>query len=423
MKLFENDSFDVVLLDLGLPDSVSLDGLVQIRGQKTRLPIIVLTGLSDEDLAVKAIALGAQDYLVKGKFDADSLYRAIHYSIERQRLEAERRKLTDAVPALISHIDANYRYIFGNRTYEQWFGLNQEHIVGKHVREVLGETVWQKLRPYMELALSGEQVFHEDEFFYQHGGSRWVNVSYTPDRDERGQVRGFIVLAQDISLSKRAEKERELSVEFLRLTNESRNKKDMIRAAVAGYLAIALAKFCAEEELQKSEDQYKRLVKLAPIPLCFATKNGEIIYINDRFTQVFGYTHDDLPTIKEWWQSAYPDAQYRRWVVETWESAARRVSGTNTDIESIEYNVTCKDGTVRVVEISGITIDDNLLVTFIDITERKRAEEARREGEEKFSKSFYGAPIMMAISKIEDGTYIDVNDKFLEWADSVGKRL
>jgi DNA-binding NtrC family response regulator len=93
LRLLEEESFDVVLLDLGLPDSAGFDALSQIRHQAPPLPIIILTGLSDEALAVKAISLGAQDYLVKGNFAADALYRAISYSIERQRLETERERL------------------------------------------------------------------------------------------------------------------------------------------------------------------------------------------------------------------------------------------------------------------------------------------------------------------------------------------
>ena len=93
LRLLEEESFDVVLLDLGLPDSAGIDALTNIRNQAPALPIIVLTGLSDETLAVKAISLGAQDYLVKGNFGADSLYRTIRYSIERQRLETDRERL------------------------------------------------------------------------------------------------------------------------------------------------------------------------------------------------------------------------------------------------------------------------------------------------------------------------------------------
>ena len=93
LRLLEEEFFDVVLLDLGLPDSAGFDALTQIRNQAPPLPIIILTGLSDEALAVKAISLGAQDYLVKGNFATDALYRSISHSIERQRLETERERL------------------------------------------------------------------------------------------------------------------------------------------------------------------------------------------------------------------------------------------------------------------------------------------------------------------------------------------
>ena len=93
LRLLEEEFFDVLLLDLGLPDSAGFDALTQIRNQAPPLPIIILTGLSDEALAVKAISLGAQDYLVKGNFATDALYRSISHSIERQRLETERERL------------------------------------------------------------------------------------------------------------------------------------------------------------------------------------------------------------------------------------------------------------------------------------------------------------------------------------------
>lgn len=102
--LLEEESFDVVLLDLGLPDSSGFDALTHIRNQAPALPVIVLTGLSDETLAVKAISMGAQDYLVKGNFDADSLYRVVRYSIERQRLETERERLIRELQEALSKV-------------------------------------------------------------------------------------------------------------------------------------------------------------------------------------------------------------------------------------------------------------------------------------------------------------------------------
>jgi PAS domain S-box-containing protein len=97
--------------------------------------------------------------------------------------------------------------------------------------------------------------------------------------------------------------------------------------------------------------------------------------------KTFGYTHEDIQTLEEWWELIYPDRNYRSWAVATWETAVQHAVQEQIDIQPIEYNVTCKDGTVRVVEISGITIEDNFLAMFIDLTDRKRVEEMRIEHE------------------------------------------
>ncbi|MBU1670699.1 MAG: response regulator [Actinobacteria bacterium] len=80
---------DVVLLDLSLPDSRGFETFTTAHARAPRTPIIVLSGLSDEQLAVRAVQEGAQDYLVKGRVDSDLLVRAIHYGIERQRMLVE----------------------------------------------------------------------------------------------------------------------------------------------------------------------------------------------------------------------------------------------------------------------------------------------------------------------------------------------
>lgn len=80
------DKFDVVLSDLGLPDSQGIETFIRIHTLYPNLPVIVLTGLHDEELAVKAVRSGAQDYLVKGRVDGGSLLKSIRYSVERQKL-------------------------------------------------------------------------------------------------------------------------------------------------------------------------------------------------------------------------------------------------------------------------------------------------------------------------------------------------
>ena len=91
----EKESFNVLLLDLGLPDSQGLDTLEAATARAPHLPIIIFTGLADEEVGVKAIEKGAQDYLVKGQVDAQILSRTIRYAIERERAEEEIRKLNE----------------------------------------------------------------------------------------------------------------------------------------------------------------------------------------------------------------------------------------------------------------------------------------------------------------------------------------
>lgn len=86
-------AFDAILLDLGLPDSQGLETVRQIYERAPKIPILVMTGLDDEDLAMEALRQGAQDYLVKGEIRRPWLVRAIHYAIERQQIVEQLQKL------------------------------------------------------------------------------------------------------------------------------------------------------------------------------------------------------------------------------------------------------------------------------------------------------------------------------------------
>lgn len=83
---------DIILLDLSLPDSIGLDTFTKMYDAHPKIPIVILTGQKDEDLAVSAIRRGAQDYLIKGRFDEVLLYRSMQYAIERKSIESALRE-------------------------------------------------------------------------------------------------------------------------------------------------------------------------------------------------------------------------------------------------------------------------------------------------------------------------------------------
>ncbi|MBN1964226.1 MAG: response regulator [Anaerolineae bacterium] len=100
----EERHFDAVLLDLTLPDAAGLDTVNEMQRVAPDLPIVVLTGLDDEQLAMRAVKAGAQDYLIKGRMDMQWLVPSIRYAIERQRTQAEQRRHIERL-ALLRRVD------------------------------------------------------------------------------------------------------------------------------------------------------------------------------------------------------------------------------------------------------------------------------------------------------------------------------
>jgi PAS domain S-box-containing protein len=119
--------------------------------------------------------------------------------------QAQLLLIADAVPALISYVDPSGHYRFNNHAYEQWFGHSREEVQGKHMREVLGEAAYEVIRPYVEAALGGQEVYYEAQVPYRDGGTRSISAVYTPDFDADGAVRGFVVLVNDVTQRVRIE--------------------------------------------------------------------------------------------------------------------------------------------------------------------------------------------------------------------------
>jgi PAS domain S-box-containing protein len=121
--------------------------------------------------------------------------------------EHQLRFITDALPALVSYVDTNERYTYVNNSYCKWFGQSRENIIGKHIREIVGEDAYASLAPYVYKVLSGKEVSFEALMPYATAGMRYVSASYTPQFDNDGKVKGFVVLAIDISQQKSVEEE------------------------------------------------------------------------------------------------------------------------------------------------------------------------------------------------------------------------
>ena len=125
---------------------------------------------------------------------------ALRESEERLRLVANN------VPALISYVDRDQRYRFSNRTYDDWFGIPQERMLGRSVAEVFGDETYARIKPHLERVLAGDEV--EFEFATAEGGrQRALQVACVPHLGQDGAVLGFYMLGNDVTALKRAQED------------------------------------------------------------------------------------------------------------------------------------------------------------------------------------------------------------------------
>jgi diguanylate cyclase (GGDEF)-like protein/PAS domain S-box-containing protein len=209
---------DVALLDVSLPDSRpgSLDSLTRIKAEAPDLPIILLTGIDDEELAVRAVREGAQDYLVKKGVDSGLLGRAIRYAIERQRSEVEVREIQERYALAVNGAkdglwdwDLKENRVYFSPRWKSMLGY-ANGAIGDRPAEWFDRIHADDL-PAVQAALSahlnGRSEDFESEYRMRHsgGGYRWVLTRGLAVRDESGEAYRMAGSQSDITARKMAE--------------------------------------------------------------------------------------------------------------------------------------------------------------------------------------------------------------------------
>ncbi|MDP1846744.1 MAG: PAS domain S-box protein, partial [Solirubrobacteraceae bacterium] len=203
---------DVVLLDLSLPDSA---GLATVQAMHTALPgvpIVVLTGHDDSALAVAALQIGAQDYLVKGQYDHDALCRAVRNALVREALESRLRLFEVALNSVASGIvitDVDAHIQWANPAFTQLTGFSLEEVLGRNPGELTksGKQSPAFYRNMWETILSG-QTWHGEIVNRRKDGSLYdETLVIAPVTGGDGTIRHFVAIMQDITERKQAEEQ------------------------------------------------------------------------------------------------------------------------------------------------------------------------------------------------------------------------
>jgi len=205
LGLLTSGSVSVVLLDLGLPDSQGLETFLSVHACAPQVPVIVLTGLDDEAVALRALHEGAQDYLMKGGLDSGQLPRAIRYAIEReQAAQAIRenenllRTVVESAPIVLFATDRE-----GMISLCQGSGLGAVGVAGGALE---GRSAFQVFGHYPDLAGAVRRALAgETHAVTTQLGDVAYQVHVTPARDARGLIAGMIGVATDVTERTNAE--------------------------------------------------------------------------------------------------------------------------------------------------------------------------------------------------------------------------
>ena len=217
LRRLATERVDVLLLDLGLPDGQGLETFIKAQAHAHNVPILVLTNLDDQNLALKAVQLGAQDYLIKGQLDGQVLLRAIRYAVERKRVEEELRESEERFRLLIESVkdyaiillDPDGRVASWNAGAERITGYCVEEIAAQPFTQFYPPQEGRHEKPEQLLKMAAAEGRIEDEAWCvrKNGELFWASVLLTALRNEDDYLRGFSVVLRDNTERKRAEEE------------------------------------------------------------------------------------------------------------------------------------------------------------------------------------------------------------------------
>ncbi|MEH2227407.1 hybrid sensor histidine kinase/response regulator [Nostoc sp.] len=219
-----NETFDVILLDLSLPDSQGLQTFVIAHNQAKATPIIVLTGINDETLATRAMQQGAQDYLVKGQVTGDLLVRSMRYAIERQRADNALRQSEErfrvalkSSPIFVYNQDRDLRYTW---VYNPPSGLTVEKILGKQDLDIIPVEDAQRLIAIKRGVLTTGIGTREEVSITIKDTTRYYDLTVEPLRNETQEIVGVTCASIDISERQAALRDQQAALRDRKLAEE-----------------------------------------------------------------------------------------------------------------------------------------------------------------------------------------------------------
>lgn len=343
----QTHAFDIILLDLNLPDAKNLEALDRvIEVSNNKIPVIVITGLDDEDVGIAAIDCGADDYLLKGEITLVQLSRSIRYAIKRAKmmqlvkLERDRSQIyLDTVNTIIVALDTEGKITIINRKGCRILGYEEAELIGRFwfstcLPQPQG---MEEMYPFFQKIMAGDltKEYFENPIITRSGEVRHVAWHNSLLHDDQGKIIGGLSAGDDITERKRTE-------EALRESNE------------------LFSIFMAHSPI------YSFIKEVSPT-------EGRVLQASENYQQMIGIAGSSM--IGKTMSELFPAGFAAKIIADDWAVVSEnKVLTRDEELNGLSYTT---------IKLPIHHRDKTLLAGFtIDITERKKAEEALRESQE-----------------------------------------
>ena len=366
----QRTSFDAAIVDLRLPDCTGGETIQRLREAAPRLPILVVSGLSEENTIFDAMQSGAQDYLVKGHFTGDLLVRSVRYAISHMQAEEALRDsqrqleaVIETAPTLIVLVDSNGQLKMFNRACEQITGYRRQEVVGRDMLELFVPAEWRAAvrECFAQPESLNPSAPHEYPWLTRSGERRlieWHCIAIPPPQGGRPDILG---VGTDITERKRA-----------------------------------------EAEIKESEEKYRSLVESTRDSIYMVDRECRYVFANENQVSRIGQPRGEIIG-RDYGEFHSPDStsMFREKVQQVFTTHAsvqyehRSQRDGRTFLRTLSPVRDTQDGTTKFVTVSSK-----------DITEREAAAAALRRSEEQLRQ----AQKVEALGRLAGGIAHDFNN-------------
>ncbi|MGE5352539.1 MAG: PAS domain S-box protein [Acidobacteriota bacterium] len=338
IEFLNSHDCDLILLDLGLPDSMGLATLEKVHSINSMIPVVIMTGLDDEELGLMAVKTGAQDYLIKSEIDTNILIRSIRYAIERKRIDEKLRRSEerfrstfDQAAVGLAHVSLEGDWLRVNEKLSDILGYSPNELLGKNCLKMTHPDDLPEDARNIELLLRYKTKTYTIEKRYKHknGSYVWCQLTRSLVEESPEAPKYFLSVVEDISKRKQTE---------LALLNSEQRLRTIFRESPSAIVITSI-------------------------------REGRYIDVNEAFLRITGYSRREIIGRKISEADIFANPSDRLNLLRTVEKTG--------EVRNLEFEFRLKSGELATgllqATLLNIENEPQMLSVVTDISERRRA--------------------------------------------------